>query len=118
MNITEKRKATLVNFVFYAFIIAAYYLFMKFASSVSLAIFPTFCNYDEEKLKNIYNKLNFFVDILMICAMCFYYPAKLILTKYLPSYEDSFIYMGYLLPICLQAYIPNSSKSSGVISTP
>ena len=31
MNITEKRKATLVNFVFYAFIIAAYYLFMKFA---------------------------------------------------------------------------------------
>ena len=29
MNIVEKRKATLINFVFYAFIIAAYYFFVK-----------------------------------------------------------------------------------------
>ncbi|MBQ2848160.1 MAG: sporulation integral membrane protein YtvI [Clostridia bacterium] len=32
MNIVEKRRATLINFVFYAFIIAAYYFFVKYAA--------------------------------------------------------------------------------------
>lgn len=34
MNIVEKRRSMLINFVFYALIIAAYYLFMKYAFGV------------------------------------------------------------------------------------
>lgn len=34
MNITEKRRSMLINFVFYALIIAVYYFFMKFAFGV------------------------------------------------------------------------------------
>ena len=31
MNIVEKRRSMLINFAFYALLIAAYYFFMKFA---------------------------------------------------------------------------------------
>lgn len=92
-NIVEFGKVSLV--------ITFVNLFVKLADSISKAIFPTLCNCDEETLKKIYDPINFIVDILLLSIIAFYYPMKILLTMYLPNYESSFIYMGYLLPMCL-----------------
>lgn len=92
-NIVEFGKVSLV--------ITFVNLFVKLADSISNAIFPTLCNCDEKTLKKIYNPINSVVEILLLLIIAFYYPMKILFTMYLPNYESSFVYMGYLLPMCL-----------------
>lgn len=76
-------------------------LFLKFMTAVGTVLFPMLCNYSIEKLKSIYASVNTILEYGIAICMIFYYPAKLILSMYLPQYAESLDYMGYLLPICL-----------------
>lgn len=76
-------------------------LFLKFTTAVGTVLFPMLCNYSIEKLKSIYSSVNTILEYCIAGCMIFYYPAKLILSMYLPQYAESLDYMGYLLPICL-----------------
>ena len=76
-------------------------LFLKFTTAVGTVLFPMLCNYSIEKLKRIYASVNTLLEYAIAGVMIFYYPAKLVLSMYLPQYAESLEYMGYLLPICL-----------------
>lgn len=76
-------------------------LFLKFTTAVGTVLFPMLCSYSIEKLKRIYVSLNTLLEYAIAGVIIFYYPAKLVLSMYLPQYAESLEYMGYLLPICL-----------------
>ena len=76
-------------------------LFLKFTTALGTVLFPMLCNYAIEKLKSIYASVNTLLEYTIAVIMIFYYPAKLVLSIYLPQYAESLSYMGYLLPICL-----------------
>lgn len=92
---------SLLEFGQIALTITCVNIFLKFASAIGNVLFPTVCNFDEEKLKTFYHKLNFSIEAIVMTLMIFYYPARLLLSWYLPAYSEGFRYMDFLLPICL-----------------
>lgn len=92
---------SIVTFGKIAFSITCVNLFLKFMTAVGTVLFPMLCNYSLEKLKKIYVLVNTLLEYIIAICMIFYYPAKLILSMYLPQYMESLVFMSYLLPICL-----------------
>ena len=74
---------------------------MTFINATGLVIFPLLRRAEESKLPYYYATLRNFLMSLLLGVLIFYYPVKVILSLWLPKYEDSFKYIGILLPICV-----------------
>lgn len=75
--------------------------FLLFIAQVSIVLFPAIRQVSKEHAKNIYNKLNAYLDTLLPAIYISYVPIKLILLKWLPQYSQSLLYLAILLPICI-----------------
>lgn len=87
-------------------------LLMLFIRAVALVMFPMLRRTDESKLSGIYSKMRTCLMIPLLGMLVFYYPAKVILSAWLPQYADSLIYMALLFPMCVF-----ESKMSMLIET-
>lgn len=87
-------------------------LLMLFIRAVALVMFPMLRRTDESKLSGIYSKMRTCLMIPLLGMLVFYYPAKAILSAWLPQYADSLIYMALLFPMCVF-----ESKMSMLIET-
>ena len=87
-------------------------LLMVFIRAVALVMFPMLRRTDESKLSGIYSKMRTCLMIPLLGMLVFYYPAKVILSAWLPQYADSLIYMALLFPMCVF-----ESKMSMLIET-
>lgn len=87
-------------------------LLLTFINSVSLVLFPALKRSAPEKLKPIYQIMCTLLTSIIFFAMILYYPAKSLLSMWLPQYAESLKYMAILFPIC--AY---ESKMSLIINT-
>ena len=76
-------------------------LFLKFATSIGQVLFPTLCNIEKSQIKKMFYLILDFINILFVIILLFYKPFEMIFLSYLPDYTISFVYMGYLLPICI-----------------
>ena len=87
-------------------------LLMVFINAVALVMFPMLRRTSSDKLSGIYNTMRTCLMIPLLGMLVCYYPAKVILSAWLPQYADSLVYMALLFPMCVF-----ESKMSMLIST-
>ena len=87
-------------------------LLMVFIRAVALVMFPMLRRTNSDKLSGIYNTMRTCLMIPLLGMLVCYYPAKVILSAWLPQYADSLIYMALLFPMCVF-----ESKMSMLIET-
>lgn len=76
-------------------------LMMIFIDSLGIVILPILKRINQSKLPNIYSTLREILMLLFLGALIFYYPIKLIMTLWIPQYEDSLLYMALIFPLCI-----------------
>lgn len=76
-------------------------LLMVFIRAVALVMFPMLRRTNSDKLSGIYNTMRTCLMIPLLGMLIFYYPAKVILSAWLPQYADSLVYMALLFPMCV-----------------
>lgn len=87
-------------------------LFLVFINAASIVIFPIIKRANQESLPLIYIVTRTFLMVILLGGLAFYYPIKVLLSLWLPQYEDSLIYMAILFPVCLY-----ESKVSMLVNT-
>lgn len=76
-------------------------MLLVFIKAISVVIFPMLCNSDNKTLKKVYVFSKDILSILLFTILLFYYPIKIILSAWLPTYSSSLMYMAFLFPIGL-----------------
>ncbi|WGG45411.1 hypothetical protein [Rossellomorea sp. DA94] len=76
-------------------------MLMLFINAVGLILFPALRRTAEDKLPDIYRLMRTIIMVPLIGILIFYYPAKVLLSSWLPQYAESFIYMALLFPMCI-----------------
>lgn len=75
-------------------------LFITFITNIGMVLFPLLKRIDSTKMAQLYNTLDGLVTSAIMFVLVWYYPASLILERWIPAYTTSIMYMGILLPIC------------------
>lgn len=76
-------------------------LFLTFVTSISVVLFPSMKRMKTDDLPKFYRTLRDPLTLLLIIILACYYPIQYILNIWIPKYNDSLIYLGYLLPIII-----------------
>lgn len=76
-------------------------MLMLFINAIAAVLFPTLKRTPQEKLPVIYKMTRTLITLPLVGLLIFYYPAKIILSAWLPQYTDSLAYMALLFPMCL-----------------
>lgn len=87
-------------------------LLMVFISAVSIVVYPMLKETSEDRLPQIYTSIRMMLMIPVLGMLLIYYPAKIILSQWLPQYAESLKYMALLFPMCVY-----ESKVSLLINT-
>lgn len=87
-------------------------MLMIFIRAVGVVFFPILCRIDKSKISDIYHVLRTVLMIPLLGILVFYYPAKEVLSVWIPQYEDGLKYMAILFPMCIY-----ESKMSMLIET-
>ena len=74
-------------------------LVLLIINAIGIVMYPVLRRTNAEKLPNIYLMLRDILMPLLLGALFFYYPIRIIVIAWLPSYADSFFYLGILFPI-------------------
>ncbi|MBP3761729.1 MAG: hypothetical protein J6I55_09715, partial [Ruminococcus sp.] len=74
---------------------------LRCVNSISVVMFPTLRNIDENKLPEIYENINAVLMSAIFIFMCFFKPVCYLIGFWLPQYADSLKYSILLLPICI-----------------
>lgn len=81
--------------------ITASNLLMTFLSAVSIVLYPMLKNVSEDQYAEMYSKMRNYLMIVVLVLLAVYYPAKVILSWWLPQYAESLRYMALLFPMCV-----------------
>ena len=81
--------------------ITASNLLLTFIGAVSIVIYPMLKNISHEQYADIYSKMRNMLMIPVLGLLIVYYPAKEILSWWLPQYAESLRYMALLFPMCV-----------------
>ena len=76
-------------------------LMMLFINAVSVVMFPVLKRTPQERWAGNYTRLRSMLVVPMLGLLVLYYPAKVILSMWLPQYAESLEYMALLFPMCL-----------------
>ncbi|CAH2463313.1 MULTISPECIES: lipopolysaccharide biosynthesis protein [Bacillus cereus group] len=76
-------------------------MLLLFINAIAVVLFPALRRTSQENLPFIYKTIRTTIMIPLVGLLVFYYPAKVILSAWLPQYADSLIYMALLFPMCL-----------------
>ena len=74
-------------------------VFLIFVTAISVVLFPSLQRIEQDKLPQMYKNIRNMLPLLLFFVMLFYFPGCWILSKWLPTYSQSFVYLGILLPI-------------------
>ena len=74
-------------------------LFLTFVTAISVVLFPSLKRLDSDLLPGLYESIRKVVMPIFFAVLILYYPGYKILELWLPSYKDSLIYLGMLLPM-------------------
>lgn len=81
--------------------ITASNLLMTFINAVSIVLYPMLKTLPKDKYSAMYSKLRDTLMIMVLGLLVVYYPAKLVLSCWLPQYAESLKYMALLFPMCV-----------------
>ena len=70
-------------------------------TAVSIVIFPVLKRLERNKAEFLYLPVRDLMTFTMFGALLFYEPVRVLLTLWLPEYEESIRYLAVLLPLCI-----------------
>lgn len=82
-----------------AYSFSAVNLFVNFATTISIVLFPFLKRLREEELPGLYRVIRGAVSPFLFAAMLGYFPLCWILSHWLPQYREALLYLGVLLPL-------------------
>lgn len=74
---------------------------MVFITGIGVVVYPILRRTSREKLPLIYDLMRNFLMIITLSLLVFYYPARVILSAWLPDYAESLLYMALLFPMVI-----------------
>lgn len=74
-------------------------LFVIFINAMGIVIYPILRRTDNNKRNELYFAIDKILDVILFSALILYYPAKLIISWWLPQYSDVMQYICVLFPI-------------------
>ena len=78
-------------------------LLMVFVEAVGIVMFPMLRRTERKKLPYIYILFRNILTVVLLAMLTIYYPARIILSLWLPKYADSLKYMAFIVPhMCLR----------------
>lgn len=89
------------DYAVYAFAYNMLNLITTVIAAISTVLYPTIKTYNEEQLKNNYNRLIAIISIVVAFCIGAYYPLKFILETFLNNYLDSLPIFRVILPSLL-----------------
>lgn len=81
--------------------LSATYFFLLFIYQISLTLFPFLKRMNFENQKIIFGRLGDTMSVVFLSFYLLYYPLVFVLSYWIPQYNDSFVYISILMPICL-----------------
>lgn len=75
--------------------------FLLFIQQVSMVLFPALRRTEENQQRKIYHKLRTYLSLFLPAAFIAYFPMKVIVSWWLPQYDESIKYLALLLPLCM-----------------
>lgn len=88
-------------FSVFSFSVTLVNFFLTFINQISMVLLPALKRTNEKSQTRDFDILRQTLPVLMLGVMIFYVPGKQILSIWLPKYQQSFVYMAMLLPICV-----------------
>lgn len=76
-------------------------LMMLFINALGIIMFPILKRTDDKKLSSIYVTMRDFLMIILLGLLIVYYPLKVVLSIWLPTYASSLMYMSLVFPMCV-----------------
>lgn len=76
-------------------------MLIVFIRAVAVVLFPRLKNMHKEKLSQLYKYIRIGLIVPLFALLVLYYPAKEILSLWLPQYSESLYFMALLFPICI-----------------
>lgn len=74
---------------------------LQFIGQISMVIFPTLKDISQDKIHTVFERLQKLLSFILLGSLIMYFPIKLIMVKWLPSYVESMTYLALLMPICV-----------------
>lgn len=81
--------------------ITASNLLMSFIGAISIVIYPMLKNFSRDQYGEVYVRMRNMLMIPVLGILVVYYPAKVVLSWWLPQYAESLRYMALLFPMCV-----------------
>ena len=88
-----------ILFAKYSFAFSMSSLFLSFVAAVSVVFFPSLKRMDRNRMPQVYNEVRGVLSMVLFVAMLLYFPFKVLLSMWLPQYNDSLVFLGIMLPI-------------------
>ena len=76
-------------------------LFITFINAIGIIFFQLLFKINKEALGKFYEMIRILLAAFLAGMLLMYFPAYILLSKWLPQYADSLGYMVYLFPMCL-----------------
>lgn len=75
--------------------------FLAFVNQVSMVLFPSLRQASGEEVRSFYAAARDAMGLLFPAVYALYFPLAWVLSLWLPAYASTFVYLIFLLPICL-----------------
>lgn len=76
-------------------------LYMIFINALNIIVFPLLKNTESFRLPEIYKSFRSLLMTAALGLLLLYYPGERLLSYWLPAYQESFVYMALLFPLCV-----------------
>lgn len=75
--------------------------FLAFVSQASMVLFPSLRQADKSEVRGFYQAARDAMGLLFPSIYVLYFPLTWVLSLWLPAYADTFVYLIFLVPICV-----------------
>lgn len=75
--------------------------FLAFVSQASMVLFPSLRQASDHEMRSFYQAARDAMGLLFPAVYALYFPMVWVLTLWLPDYASTFVYLIFLLPICV-----------------
>lgn len=76
-------------------------MLMLFINAIAVILFPALRRTSEENFPAIYRIMRSIIMVPLLGLLTFYFPAKILLSVWIPQYAESLVYMALLFPMCI-----------------
>ena len=75
--------------------------FLLFSSQFAMVLFPELRRVDTRSLSSSFVRIDSILSLILPAIYILYFPLSIFINLWLPHYNDSLIYLGLMIPLCI-----------------